>query len=223
MGLSNDLSCEAGSLSCCRPNPEGRFQSEVWGFISPSWSPGLHGLLRSPPLVRFIYAQMWGRAVLPALCLPRSPPLWVRPSRFICGQMWGPRVCYCSNCLRHLSHTLPVLVRHSHASPLHSGARLRPSYLSGWMLIFYFLGVGPPCLLILCQFWLCEEVQCVYLRCHLGSPYPKLLIIYRELFCLVWGMYPSPYLERPVGTEVRHTGSIPMKRFSHGESGVQCT
>ena len=21
-----------------------------------------------------------------------------------------------------------------------------------------------------CQFWLCEEAQCVYLRCHLGSP-----------------------------------------------------
>ena len=29
VGLSNDLSCEAGSLSCCRPNPHGRFQSEV--------------------------------------------------------------------------------------------------------------------------------------------------------------------------------------------------
>ena len=29
VGLSNNLSCEAGSLSCCRPNPQGRFQSEV--------------------------------------------------------------------------------------------------------------------------------------------------------------------------------------------------
>ena len=29
MGLSNDLSCEAGSLSCCLPNPHRRFQSEV--------------------------------------------------------------------------------------------------------------------------------------------------------------------------------------------------
>ena len=37
------------------------------------------------------------------------------------------------------------------------------------MFIFYFLGVGPPCLSILCQFWLCEEAQCVYLRLHLGS------------------------------------------------------
>ena len=37
------------------------------------------------------------------------------------------------------------------------------------MFIFYFLGVGPPCRSILCQFWLCEEAQCVYLRHHLGS------------------------------------------------------
>ena len=37
------------------------------------------------------------------------------------------------------------------------------------MVIFYFLGVGPPCCSILCQFWLCEEAQCVYLRRHLGS------------------------------------------------------
>ena len=38
------------------------------------------------------------------------------------------------------------------------------------MIIFCFLGVGPPCCSILCQFWLCEEAQCVYLRRHLGSP-----------------------------------------------------
>ena len=29
MGLSKDFSCEAGSLSCCRPNPHRHFQSEV--------------------------------------------------------------------------------------------------------------------------------------------------------------------------------------------------
>ena len=38
------------------------------------------------------------------------------------------------------------------------------------VFIFYFLGVSPPCCSILCQFWLCEEAQCVYLRRHLGSP-----------------------------------------------------
>ena len=48
MGLSNKLSCEAGSFSCCCLNPHGCFQSEVLGFISLHWSHGLHGLLRSP-------------------------------------------------------------------------------------------------------------------------------------------------------------------------------
>ena len=31
---------------------------------------------------------MWGCCVLPALCLPRSPPLRVWPSRFICVNVW---------------------------------------------------------------------------------------------------------------------------------------
>ena len=38
------------------------------------------------------------------------------------------------------------------------------------MFIFYLRGVGLPCHLIFCEFCLCEEVQCVYLRRHLGSP-----------------------------------------------------
>ena len=49
-------------------------------------------------------------------------------------------------------------------------ALLRPSYWSGCMFLFYLLGVRLPCRLIFCQFWLCEEAQCVYLRHHLGSP-----------------------------------------------------
>ena len=48
-------------------------------------------------------------------------------------------------------------------------ARLCPSYQSGWMFIFYLLGVGLPCRSIFCQFCLCEEAQCVYLSRHLGS------------------------------------------------------
>ena len=48
----------------------------------------MHGLLCSPRLVRFIYARMWGCSVVPALCLLRSPPLQVRPSWFICPNVW---------------------------------------------------------------------------------------------------------------------------------------
>ena len=48
-------------------------------------------------------------------------------------------------------------------------ARLSPSYRSGSLFLFYLLGVALPCRSIFCQFWLCEEAQCVYLRHHLGS------------------------------------------------------
>ena len=51
------------------------------------------------------------------------------------------------------------------------------------MFIFYFLGVGLPCRSILCQFWLCEEAQCVYLRRHLGSPAGVLLSLVRGRDC----------------------------------------
>ena len=44
------------------------------------------------------------------------------------------------------------------------------------MFIFYFLGVGLPCRSIFCQFWLCEEAQCVYLSLHLGSQVFRFLL-----------------------------------------------
>ena len=50
MGLSKELSCEAGSFSYCCLNLHRCFQSEVWGFISPHWSPGLHSVLCSPTI-----------------------------------------------------------------------------------------------------------------------------------------------------------------------------
>ena len=48
------------------------------------------------------------------------------------------------------------------------------------VFIFYFLGVGPPCCSIVCQFWLCEEAQCVYLRRHLG-----IKLILKKVFVLL--------------------------------------
>ena len=50
----NDLSCEAGSLSCCHPNPHAVFNQRFEALFPLCWSPGLRGLLRSPPFVRFI-------------------------------------------------------------------------------------------------------------------------------------------------------------------------
>ena len=49
------------------------------------------------------------------------------------------------------------------------------------MFLFYLLGVGLPCRLIFCQFWLCEEAQCVYLRRHLGSLLRVSALIYKYM------------------------------------------
>ena len=72
------------------PTPTGVFNQRLEALFHPSWSPELRGLLRSPLFVWFIYVRMWGCGVLPALCLPRSPPLRVRPSGFICANV-GPQ------------------------------------------------------------------------------------------------------------------------------------
>ena len=65
--------------------------------------------------------------------------------------------------------TLRQSPRHGHASPLRPSAGLCPSYRSGCMFLFYLLGVRLLYHSIFCQFWLCEEAQCVYLCRHLGS------------------------------------------------------
>ena len=80
MGLSNDLSCEAGRLSCCCLNPHGCFQSEIWGYISPPSNPGLCGLLRSPPFVPvYLCAKVRPQGLLvvrlPAPFVPHSTSL----------------------------------------------------------------------------------------------------------------------------------------------------
>ena len=121
---------------------------------------------------------MWGLRVLPA-ALPApfsvtlSPALWVYLHECGAAGSASAQTAYpvCPTLRQSRS-------RHSHESPLHPGARLRPSYRFGGMFIFYFLGVGRPCRLILCQFWLCEEAQCVYLRRHFGSTKDLLSLIH---------------------------------------------
>ena len=85
MDLSNDLSCEARSFSCCHPNPHRCFQLEVLGFISWHWSPGLQLFLQ------FICVRMWGPGVLPAaLPAPLSATLSPALSVYLCANV-GPQ------------------------------------------------------------------------------------------------------------------------------------
>ena len=89
------------------------------------------GWSASLPALRFICARMWGRGVLPtALPAPLSATLSPALSVYPCecgaaGSASGRTACLVCRTLRQSrSH-------HSHESPLHPGACLRPSYRSG--------------------------------------------------------------------------------------------
>ena len=136
MGLSNNLSCEAGSLSCCRPNPQGRFQSGLRLYFPRAGTLGYAVCFapRSPLFLQFICGRMWCRGVLPAalpapLSATLSPALWV----YLCkcgatGSASAGTACAICPTLRQSRS------RHSHASPLPPGARLCPSDPSGYFL-----------------------------------------------------------------------------------------
>ena len=129
----------------------------------------MRGLLRSPPFVRFICANVGPpgathHSSCPVLRHSESGPLGLSVRECgAAGSASGQTACPVRPTLRQSrSHQ-------GHSSPLCPSAHLHPSYRSGCMFLFYLLGVGLPCHSIFCQFWLCEEVRCVYLRRHLGS------------------------------------------------------
>ena len=70
MGLSNDLSCEAGSFSCCCPNPTGIFNQRFEALFPQRWSPGLLDLLCSPLFVLVYLCTNVGLQGLPVVRLP---------------------------------------------------------------------------------------------------------------------------------------------------------
>ena len=120
-----------GVSPAAAPTPTGVFNHRFEALFPPSWSPGLRGLLRAPPLVRFIGAQMWCCGVLPvALPAPFSPTL--SPALWV-------YVCECGasgSASARTACTLCPTLRQSqscqrHASPLHPSAGLSPSYRSG--------------------------------------------------------------------------------------------
>ena len=120
---------------------------------------------------RFIFVRMWGLGVLPAaLPAPFSATLSLALSVYLCANV-GPQgllvVRLPTPFVPHSASLSPAKATRVLSTP---AAHLRPSYRSGSMFLFYLLGVGVPCRSIFCQFWLCEEAQCVYLRLHLGSP-----------------------------------------------------
>ena len=119
-----------GVSPAAAPTPTGVFNQRFEALFPPCWSPGLRGLLSSPPFVQFICGRMWCRGVLPAaLPAPLSTTLSPALSVYLhkCRDAG-------SDSARTACLIRPTLCqsqsRHSHASPLHPSARLHPSYLS---------------------------------------------------------------------------------------------
>ena len=161
-----------GVSPAAAPTPTGVFNQRFEALFPHAGALGYSDCFAPLRSSWFICARVWGHGVLPAalpalFCATESGPLGLSVSECgAAGSASGQTACPVRLTLRQSRS------RHGHASPLRPRARLRPSYRSGCMFLFYLLGVGLPCRSIFCQFWLCEEAQCIYLCHHLGSPGP---------------------------------------------------
>ena len=149
-------------VSCCHLNPHGCFQSEVLGLISPSWSPGLHSLFRSPAVPPGLSARMWGLGVWYYLQLPH---------------------CLSCSAIRGLAGSarpqLPIsapptgLDEYVFFISLVVGLPYSSIFCQFWLFFVFKL--------LLSFFWLCEEAQCVYLRLHLGQSLSCFFFFFRAV------------------------------------------
>ena len=170
MGLSNELSCDAGSLSRCRLNPQGVFNQRFEALFPCAGALGLCSLFRSP-------------------FIPPGSSAWK------CGTTGSTshHLEGSASCSLPASCRLACSSQESAAS-LGQPVTILPRVLSGQLCVsappthlvecvfFNSLVVRLPCSSIFCQFWLffvfkllfyffwlCEEAQCVYLCLHLIS------------------------------------------------------
>ena len=114
---------------------------------------------------------MWGPGVLPA-ALPALFSATLSPALSVylfanVGLQGLLVVGLPAPFVPHSASLSPTTARGVLSAP---AAHLCPSDQSQGMFLFYRVGVRLPCRSIFCQFWLFEEVQCIYLCLHLGCP-----------------------------------------------------
>ena len=91
MGLSSDLSCEAGSLPAAAPTPRGSFSQRSEALFPRAGALGCAVCFTPGRLSQFICAQVWGHGVLPAaLPAPFSATLSPALSVYLCVNV-GPQ------------------------------------------------------------------------------------------------------------------------------------
>ena len=92
MGLSNDLSCEVMSLSCCRPNPHGAFSIRGLRLYFPKLEPWVTWSALLPTICPvYLCTNVGLRGLLPAaLPAPFSATLNPALSVYLCANV-GPQ------------------------------------------------------------------------------------------------------------------------------------
>ena len=145
MGLSSELSYEAGSFSC-HFNPHRIFQSEVLRLYFPTLEPWLRGLSRSPVFPPSLSAH--------TCRITRSASHRLAPS-----SSQPPLCCDSSLPICSSPPLLPVWMNVSSLTPWLSD--FHTVQFSGNSGCFLFLN-------LLSFFWLYKEAKCIYLRLHLG-------------------------------------------------------
>ena len=147
MGLSNNLSCEAGSFSpCC--NTLRFLQPEVLRLYFPTLEPWVVWSVLLPSCFsQFIHLQMWDGP------LPQLLPLLFGPPSGPCPLSSPPWL---------LISTPPTSLDECFFfNSLVVGLPYNLIFIRFWLILFLNL--------FLSFFWLWEEAKCIYLHLHLGQ------------------------------------------------------
>ena len=155
----------------------------------------------SPPFVPVYLCtnvELWGatcHSACPVLHHSESCPLGLSVHEYrAMGSASGQTACPIRPTLCQSESPVSVPPRQRESSPPRLPVSAPPTSLNE-CLFFISLAVGLPCCSILCQFWLCEEAQCVYLRRHLGSPRLAIssllscIISGAVICCLIWAIF----------------------------------
>ena len=143
MGLSSELSCEAGSLSRCHSTLTGVF-SQWFGALFP-WA-GALGCMVCGQVHQLL--PCWPAAALPTP-LHNPLPRWVL-------QLPPCEESSLPDCPS--PPLLPVWMNMSFFISMVVGLPYNSIFCQFWLVFVFEL---------LLSFWLCEEAQCVYLHLHL--------------------------------------------------------
>ena len=147
MGLSNKLSCEAGSFSCCCPIPMGVFSERFEALFPCAGALGCKVCFAPPP---FLPVYLCANAGLQGLLAASWPaPFHNLPPCRESSPPWLP-VSSPPTGLGECFFFISLVV----------GLPYGSMFCQFW-LVFVFK-------LLMSFFWLCEEAQCVYLCLHLG-------------------------------------------------------